>query len=384
MAAEWSYLLADLRSNIITAEIPLAGARISKRLGAAGAMSGTWTLSTRWGGDDPYSLTRPARTALYALRDGRPIWGGVLWTSDYDSERGTIALGAADWWSYFDHRKLLPVLPPTPAVTDVAALTTVYTQVDQNDIARALITRAQTHTCGDIGITFDAGLSDTLRDRTYPGYDLSDVGTALKQLSEVEGGPDVQFDVSSELDSNGRPVRLLRLGTPLLGQVGSPWVFEAGGNVLNYRWPSDGTRMATRTFAVGEGSETGQLIAVAEDTARYDDGWALLEADTNYSTVTDTTTLQGHADGDQYAARLPVVLPTLTVRGDGTNARGRVVGPAIGDYNPGDDARVVIQDAFFANGLDTRMRIVALDIDPGDNTVETVGLTMSALADDAT
>lgn len=382
MAAEWTYLLADLRTNAVTAEIPLAGARPSKKVGAAGSLSGTWALSSKWDGGDPYTLTTPARTALYALRDGRPMWGGILWTRRYDSTTSKVDLGCADWWSYFDHRKVLPLLSPNPAVGDVAQLATTYAAVDQNTIARNLVALAQTHTGGNIGIQLDTTTSNTPRDRTYYGYEMRDVGEALRQLSQVQGGPDVMFDVASNLDSVGRPVRLLRLGTPTLGQMGSPFVFETGGNILSYTWPSDGSRMASRTYATGSGMETGQLIAVSEDTARYNDGWPLLEHDTNYSTVSDPATLTGHAAGDQRAVRLPVVLPTLTVRGDGRNASGKVVGPAIGDYGPGDDARVVIKDPFFRAGIDTTMRIVSIDIDPGEGGVETATLTMNAMLDD--
>lgn len=382
--AEWTCWLADLRTGVITAEIPLAGAKPSKKLNASGTVSGTWDLSASWRGGDPYTLTRPARTALYLLRDGRPWWGGVLWTSRYDSDSNQISLGAADFWSYFDHRKVLPTLPAGPAATYVAVQSTAYTAVEQNQIARNLVTLAQSHTGGDIGIQMDATSSGVVRDRTYFGYDLTDVGSALANLSQVEGGPDMLFDVLPDLDSNGRVVRVLRLGTPTLGQQGAPHVFEAGGNLLRYTWPSDGTRTATRTFAVGDGMDLGRLIAVAEDTTRYDDGWPLLETDVSYSTVSETATLQGHADADLAAAKLPVVLPTLDVRGDGRNTLGRVVGPAVGDYAPGDEARVVIADRFFSHGLDTTMRIVGIEVDPGYDGIEKATLTMNPLLDDVT
>lgn len=380
--ADWTYLLADLRTNTITAEIPLAGAKPGKKLGSSGGLSGSWALSSRWVGGDPYSLTRPARTALYALRDGRPWWGGIVWTSRYDSRTRQIQLGASDWWSYFDHRKILPLLGTDPAVNVVASLATTYTGVDQNQIARNLLALAQSHTGGSLGVVADGTDSGVLRDRTYTGYELTDVGDALTKLSQLDGGPDIMFDVSPTLDSQGRPVRIMRIGAPTLGQMGSPNVFESGGNILSYTWPSDGTRMTTRAFAVGDGMEIGQLIAVSEDTARYDDGWPLLETDTSYSTVSVASTLQSHADADQAAAKLPVVVPTLVVRGDGRNARGEVVGPAIGDYAPGDDARVVIQDGFFAVGIDTTMRIVGIDVDPGDGSIEEVTLSMNPLLDD--
>lgn len=380
--ADWTYLLADLRTNVITAEVPLTGARSSKRLGASGSFSGTWEISPRWTGGDPYSLTRPARTAIYALRDGRPWFGGIVWTSDYDSDRGSVSLGAADWWSYWDHRRVVPLLSSTqPPVTEVANLDVAFTQVDQNEIARQLVAIAQTHSGGDIGIVADTADSGVLRDRTWHGYELADVGQALKQLSEVEGGPDIMFDVAANLDDNGRPIRILRIGTPLLGQQGSPFVFEAGAAILNYRWPSDGTRMATRAYALGEGSERGAIIAVADDSATVDNGWPLLESDANYSTVTEADTLQAHATADRYAARLPVVLPTLRVVGDGRDKFGRQVWASIGEYSPGDDARVIIRDKFFRDGLDAVLRIVEVAVEPGDDGVETATLTMSALTD---
>lgn len=381
--ASWQYLLADLRTGAITAEIPLAGAKPSKKLGASGSINGTWALSSKFNGD-PYVLTTPARTAIYAYRDGRPWWGGIVWTHAYDSKAGVVSLGAADFWSFFDHRKVLPLLPAAPAVDTVANQSVSYAQVDQNQIARNLIALAQSHTGGDIGIQVDQHDTGTLRDRTYNGYELADVGEALRQLSQVIDGPDMMFDVAGP-DATGRPIRILRLGNPTLGQQGSPWVFELGGNLLSYTWPSDGTRMTSRQYAIGSGSEVGQMIAVAEDGSVYDNGWPLLENDTSYSTVTEAGTLQDHADADQRAARLPVVTPTLTVRGDGRNARGVVVGPSVGDFNPGDDARVVIPagDLFLRGGIDTTMRIVGIDVDPGVDGVEMATLTMNPMLDDA-
>lgn len=379
--AAWTYFLADLRTNNITAEIPITGVRISTKLGAAGTMSGTWNLNQNWTGGSPYSLTRPARTALYALRDGRPVWGGIIWTSDCDNGE-TVALGAADWWSYFDHRRVVPLLSSTqPPVTEVANVDVTFTQVDQNEIARQLVALAQLHTGGDIGIIPDVVDSGVLRDRTWHGYELADVGQALKQLSEVEGGPDIAFGVAANLDNNGRPIRQMRIGNPALGQQGSPFVFESGANITSYRWPSDGTRMTTRAYALGEGSERGAIIAVDEAIDPIDNGWPLLEADANYSTVTIAETLQAHAAADRHAGRLPVVLPTITVAGDGANRFGQRIWPAIGEYQAGDQARVVIRDKFFTQGLDAILRIVELGITPGDDGPETATLTLSPVSD---
>lgn len=374
-AARWTYLVADLRTNIIIGELPLAGPRMTKTLNAAGTLTAsTLPLSDRrMRALDTFDMTRPARRAIYALRDARPWWGGVIWTANRDSTSDTVSIGAGDFWTYFDHRKVLPVLTvPPPNYNYVAGRSVSYGGIEQNQLARNLVALAQSHTGGNIGITVDASSSGIVRDRTYLGFELTDVGEALRQLAGVIDGPDILFDVGGP-DTAGRPTRLLRLGTPLLGQQGSPHVWEVGGNILSYTWPSDGTRMATRTFAVGDGIDQGALIAVAEDTVRYADGWPLLESESGYTTVTSTGVLQEHADADQLGARLPVVLPKLVVKGDAA--------PRVGEYGPGDDARVIVRDNFFRSGIDTPMRIIAIEIAPGE-AVEAVTLTMSPLLED--
>lgn len=379
--ADWTYQLADLLSGAVTAEIELTGVRISRRLNAAGTMNGTWAVPQNWNAGSPYVLTTPARTMGVALRDGRPVFGGVLWTRRPDPDKQTIELGFADWWSYFDSRFVLPLFTPDGTTSQVSQLNTTFGQVEQNEIARQLLAQAQAHTGGNLGIVADGTMSGIARDRTYAGHELVDVGTALKQLAEVIDGPDIAFGVSPELDANGRVVKTMRIGDPKLGQEGSAHVFEVGANVTGYAWPSDGTRMVTRQFATGEGSEAGQLIAVAENDVRYSDGWALLETETSFNTVSLGTTLQEHADAELRRNWLPVVTPTLTVDATGLDADGRKVFPSAGEIGLGDEIRFVARDWFFANGVDATLRVVAIDYAPDASGVEQMTLATNPLTD---
>jgi hypothetical protein len=379
--ADWTYQLADLRTGAVTAEIELTGVRISQRLNAAGTMNGTWAVPNTWQGGSPYTLTTPARTMGVALRDGRPMWAGVLWTRRPNADKQTVELGFSDFWSYFDARFVLPPFTPNGTTSQVSQMNTTFGQVEQNDIARQLLAQAQAHVGGDLGIVADTTISGIVRDRTYAGHELVDVGTALKQLAEVIDGPDIMFGVAPELDTNGRVVKLMRIGDPRLGQDGSAHVFELGANALGYTWGSDGTRMATRAYASGEGIEAGQLIATAEHDVRHSDGWPLLEAETSFNTVSSDSTLQEHADAELRRNWLPVVTPTLTVDGSGLDAAGRQAFPAIGEVNPGDQVRCVLRDWFFAGaGIDTVMRIVAVDVEP--EGVESMTLTLNPVLDD--
>lgn len=376
----YHYTVHDLVTNVQIGELPLSGVSFSKRLNDSGQLQGSFTVEDRFAArrvcQDPYDATMPGRRVVYAWRDEIPQWGGVIWTRSYDSGSRTVSIGAGDWWSYFDHRKVVPLLGlPVDPEFEVAEMLVEYTGVDQNDIVRALITLAQSHTGGDLNIEMDTEDSLITRDQTYRGYELVNLGEALRQLTELVDGPDMIFDVSRDVDLQGRPKRVLRLGAPHLGQQGSAWVWELGGNLMGYSWPSDATRYHSRTYALGEGTVEGTMIAVSEDTTVYDLSFPLTEQEESYGTVDDPDVLQSHADADQTAGRRPVVLPVLIVKGDRS--------PMVGEWSMGDDARVIITDDFHPYGCDTTLRIVGADISPPDaGSPERVELTMAPVLED--
>lgn len=380
MAPTWTYTVHDLLTNVPLGELPLTGVDYSLVLNDAGALSGSFKVDNRVAPQrrvkDPYDATMPCRRCIYAWRDGVPQWGGIIWTRKYDNSTGTVELQCADWWSYFNHRKVLPLLSfPINVQFEIAELLVSQLGQDQNDIARYLVSLAQSHTGGNLNLVLDTTISGIDRDRNWHGFELADVGEELRRLSQVIDGPDITFGVSPSLDANGRPVRIMRTGDPLLGQQGSAWVWEYGANVTSFTWPSDGTRYAKRTFGVGSGNEYATPIAAAEDTDPARASWPLMEQEIGYSSVTSATTLQAHTDSDQQLARLPVVLPTLTVRGDRS--------PKIGEWGVGDDGRVSLKDDFMPNGVETSMRIVRADVTPAtEDQDESVTFVMAPLLDD--
>ena len=91
--AAWTFLVADLRTNVILGEIPIAGVRMSKTLNGSGQMQGTFNLGdAKVQARNIYDMTRPARRAIYAIRDNEPWWGGIIWASSYDSETATVTI----------------------------------------------------------------------------------------------------------------------------------------------------------------------------------------------------------------------------------------------------------------------------------------------------
>jgi hypothetical protein len=198
------------------------------------------------------------------------------------------------------------------------------------------------------------------------------VADVLRDLAGTEDGLDFAFDVG--YDADGTPQRLLRLGYPMLGQPGGElaYVWEHSANLVDFVWPSDASSMGTRVFGLGD-SSLGALPAMAADTSAHAAGWPLLEVAADPLDTADATMLAQHVAGLLAASRRPVVLPELTVRAD--------LDPVVGSYAVGDNARVVIDDPFFAGDqFDATVRIIGMEVTPGDDAgEEQVVLTVAPL-----
>lgn len=367
----YTYEIRDLATNLLMATVPLTQVTFNKVLNDTSSLQGTLPLplfNSLGQRRETFELTTPGHTCVYAYRDNTAVWGGIIWTTDYNSEANEIVIGAADWWSYFDHRKILPVLTGAAfASTDVVAQLAVGYTAQYSAIARELLALAQSHTGGDIGVVATAADYGDPHSRTYTGYSMTPLGDQWRNLSGNLDGPDLRFDVGP-VDEQGRPARLMLIGTPDLGLAADHDV-EWGGNLLSYTWPRDATKMRTRSFAIGEGSDKLTPIGVSEEDDLYALGWPLLEDDTSYDRTTGSDRLIDNAGADQQLLRLPVVLPTLTITG--------TAHPTITEISPGDTTRVIIRDDYhgYTPGLDTRARIVQIDVTPDGDTGEELALT---------
>jgi hypothetical protein len=366
MAASYTYLVADLRTGTIVDELPLTGVSFDKRLNDTGTFRANLRVDDPGIRDrEPRLLTEPGRTAVYVDRDGILLWGGIVWTSRYSASTATLEIGASDFLSYFEHRRVL-AYPLDPAGT------VAFTDTDQLTIAAQLVALAQSHPGGDIGLsTRGATASRVTRTVRYDAGELKPVADALRDLANADGGFDFAVDV--EYGSDGRPVRYLQFGYPRLGQPGGPHVWEYGANLADFAWPRDAASMATRVFAQGTSDGDVPLLAYAEDPAAVASGWPLLEDAASQLDTKDTSLVAAQARGELAARRRPVVLPELTVRAD--------LDPVVGSYEVGDDVRLVVADPFFAGDqVDVTVRLLSFEVTPGDDAgVEQVTLTVAPI-----
>jgi hypothetical protein len=364
MATTYRYLIADLITNEIIAELPLTGVAFTQQLNTAGTFTGHLLLSgINTAAFNVDASTIPGRNGIYVDRDGVLVWGGIIWGREYNSASQLLTLQAREFISYFEHRRITQTVD--------------FAGIDQLVIAKTLVEDAQDAPSGDIGIVYNTEgetTSGVLVDRVYYSYELKTVFNAIQDLSRQQDGFDFHVDVYYD-PSTGVPVRAFNTYYPKVGTSydindSGALMFEfPAGNVVEYEYPEDGSIVANTVYALGAGSNEGKLISVAQTADFLAAGWPLLETQANYSDITDQTVLDNLAIGQAVATSYPPTTLKLTAP--------PYVDPIFGTYEVGDEARILITDSRFPQTLDETYRIVALSVQPGEDGPERVTLTLT-------
>ena len=348
MPPPYRLLFCDLRSDQLLDALPVQGVALDDYIGKTGRLTGTVPIPNRAIAERARRAIVPGRTAVWVER-GRDIWwGGILWTLALASDaRGFLGaqIQAGGWESYLYRRLLFD--------------TQVAEQVDQLEIARGLVDYVQNTPGGNIGVTYGTAMSGVLRDRTYLRYDLPTVGDLLDDLAAVEDG--FEWRIASFRDADGRRVKQLQLGHPIIRAGATEIVLDHPGPVLSYTWPVDATAKANAWQSRGASVNNNQAqdsypltSPMLVDDADIAAGWPRLDGSSDYTTVEEQTTLDGHARADWSAARNPVQIPEVEV------LLGGNITPAL----LGATVRLRIRDLWHLDTLDALYRVVGLSITP--------------------
>ncbi|CAL9528590.1 hypothetical protein [Streptomyces sp. enrichment culture] len=348
IAPPYRILLCDLRSDRLLDALPVTGVALDDYIGKTGSMRGTVPVPHRAIADRARRALLPGRTGVWVERGREIWWGGILWTLSLASDaRGSLTaqIQCGGWESYLYRRLLYD--------------TQEAVQVDQFDLVRGLVDYVQHTPGGDIGITYDTHTSGVLRDRTYLRYDLPAVGDLLDDLAAVEDG--FEWRIASYRDGDGRRVKRLQLGHPVIRAGVSDIVLDHPGRVLSYTWPTDATGKANAWQSRGASINQNQAaesyplmsqLLIADDDVTA--GWPRLDGTSDHTTVEQPATLDAHARADWTAARTPVEIPEVEV------LLGDNVSPAL----LGATIRLRIRDLWHPDVLDARYRVVGLSITP--------------------
>lgn len=374
----YRWIVGDLRTGKIARTVEFLNSRWSTDIEDDGSLEASFPLrSGKW--KTSRSDAAPAKSfVVIAYIDDRDdeymLAGGPIWTSRFNEDSGELAIGAAGMSSIFDHRKLIPVLA---ADEDPAKASVKYDTQQLGLIAKRLIELAMAHAGGELPIVLpsDAALGGegSAHTRTYPGYELATVGERLTQLSDVIGGPEIQFQPRRRSDDPRFIEWVARIATDatggLLSQSGPDWTFDRSvprSPVKGIDINTDGSGMSFRSWAAGQGEAEGRPIVFETSNDLVDLGWPLLDSEvTSTDTVTSKATLRGHARADLAANARPIETWTVKVDRDAT--------PHAGRYRPGDWCSVKVNDHAYIPDGSYRMRITA--VSGTDDT--TVSLSMA-------
>jgi hypothetical protein len=434
----YTFLVCDLMTNTVLAELPLTSVSFDSKLNDAGSFSGDLSLGDpRITNIDPFGSTQPGRTALYVDRGGRLVWGGILWTRRYESSSNTMKLGGNEFLSYLKQRLILANL--------------TFLAQDQMAIARYVINSLQAVTGGNIGIAagrsvrdavvtvastivtsttaaftsadvgssigcggFPAGTtlvslnsatsanmsnvsstsatgqtlaitpagqgvagSGVFVDQVFNDFELKDLFNAVTSIANVQKGFD--FDVDVFYDSNGNPAKQLTMNYPRRGAPfqSSGYMFDLPGNALSYVWPEDATRMANSIWLYGSGAGNVMVRAFASDPSMVYDPSNPNNA--GYPLLEQAASYKQQSVQSILTAYVNSVLASIkTPVVLPELSVNPTMDPVLGSYTVGDECRVRIVDQRFPNINDAYWRIVGIKTTPQtDNAVEQVMLTLS-------
>lgn len=375
--AEYRCIAANLRTGERITELPLNGLTYGARLNDVGQASGTMPLPP------PNSATNralaallndavdEARRLLIIEREGVPVWCGPIWVAAYNDGDQTRDVRASDLGSYWRRR--------------LVDYTTTFTGQNPTAIAQTLLTTAQAVNGGNVNVTVTRDIDPAYTEPTVTleldRYELRTVAEVIEDLARTENGFEYDYEYAWDTVNNTVDINLV-FSYPRRGRRfnESGHVFELGRNVTEFTWPSDGTRVANRVFATGNGEGDAMLISTAADTNQLlpgssgGPGYPLLE---EVAASKRTRGSDGQSQLDALtAARLkavatPVVLPEMTVRAD--------IDPEFGSYITGDACRVIIPPNLsprFPDGFDAYRRIVGWNVRVDDEGTEAVSLIL--------
>jgi hypothetical protein len=292
--------------------------------------NGTWSVKVKlgndtWSPDQLRSIAAPFRFSVAVFWGDYGCQGGPLTSYRVDDTAGTVTYSGGGLWSLLNRRLLHNPAwnPATAQITDPTADQTINGQLW--DIAAALVRNSTswTHRPGSglpLDIPADSGTGTATRN--YLGYNLVSCGQRLQELTQDDGGPDVDFAPYRVIGSNTIRHRMA-VGKPYVTQTGSPVMFDYGTSLQGLSIDGDGSNVATSAWVKGVGNERLQLSGMASSTTLTDTGFPALDfVDSAHTSAPEQATLNGWAAADLALYGRSVETWKATVRADGTSPLG--------------------------------------------------------------
>lgn len=104
LVADYRYFACDLVTNQVLTEIPFRNVSYGRSIREAGQFTGDVSISDDTFNLNLYTNTIPGKVAIYVVRNNVCVWGGIIWSRDYDIKNRTLSVSANEFPSYLYHR----------------------------------------------------------------------------------------------------------------------------------------------------------------------------------------------------------------------------------------------------------------------------------------
>lgn len=104
LVADYRFFACDLVTNQVLTEIPFRNVSYGRSIREAGQFTGDVSISDDTFNLNLYTNTIPGKVAIYVVRNNVCVWGGIIWSRDYDIKNRTLSVSANEFPSYLYHR----------------------------------------------------------------------------------------------------------------------------------------------------------------------------------------------------------------------------------------------------------------------------------------
>lgn len=332
----------ETRGGALVNEVEPSAAEWSENANQAETADLTFDLnSITEGSRDWRNFGTPWKYSIAVDVNGRLIGGPIL-PHDFDDDGGTLKLTVRGGRILFSKRSILPLAALTQSLTlpsgePDTSLDSRWSGLDYGTIAKRIGQQACAWPgCGDIPIVWPADRAGT-REKSYDAIERKNVDDAWTDLSALQHGPDIRLRL--EWDGPDRFHWVFETGTEeqprLQGIDVFDWEVGADGSGLTVK--RDPSRMASLFWSQGGRSEDTTIVRSLYDPALIDDGFPLLEFETDASSsIVDPATLDAWNAEAKRTARKPWEFWSFSVRADQQ--------PFPYEYGPGSLVNVIITE----------------------------------------
>jgi hypothetical protein len=377
VTAQYTYTTCDFLTGIPLADLPCQADTLPQQLNTDASASGLYVQldDRKLSRIDPDTATTPRRTSLFVLRNGRPVWGGIIWDRKYDSTTRQLELSCSTVESWYRHRGfhaaaaspfaqnqtwLMGMLIYGQFVAAEPANTSPAYSSGSIGRCPAVMTRIPSLAPSD---PYGTATSGTLRAVTYATGKVA--LDAMVDLAQFTGGVDF---TARPAFVNGRYGWSWKVGYP--NRIYTPYATtglrfsfgERGGNINSYVEDSSGATAGTSVVGIGSQVGGSVLTSVQHDTAALSSGWPMLDTVNSHQDARTLPVLAAFTAADLAAASPEATAITWSLLGDSD--------PEFGSYELGDEALFSGSDFRFRKrpdgsaGLARLERIVGWNLRP--------------------